>query len=254
MNNQDAFPEDLQAYFPKIFDPVKGVSPALAGIMDPDRSVQDVAADLVGDFGMSATMAEEMVEQLRHNHSVIPALFDKAYMHVYSELPNRRFFDETTTEELKRVNDGSSKGATVILMDVDKLHAVNERYGYATGDEFLKTAALHIRDQIRNHEGIDDNNVIAHFGGDEFAVLITNETDDVGQNVAKVLRESLEGLSYTAPDQAAIPIRMSAGIIHAAAGDDFSALMGRADAALAANKSERAPLRDRLEADLSPQN
>lgn len=252
MNNVKRFPDDLVDYFPRIFDALQPESQSLADVLDPERSIEDVArAQLKGDFERHGPAMMEIIEELRHKASIIPPLFDKAYMHVYSELPNRRFFDETTSEELRRLTRGDSEGSSVILMDVDKLHAVNERYDYATGDDFLKAAATHIREQIRSHEDIPDNNVIAHFGGDEFAVLITNESDETAERIAAHLKESLEGLTFTAPDGAEIPIGMSMGTVHAKKGEEFSDIMKRANTALHTDKEARAPIRDQLEANLS---
>lgn len=259
MNNVTRFPDDLVDYFPRIFDALQPESQSLADVLDPERSIEDVArAQLKGDFDRHGPAMMEIIEELRHKASIIPPLFDKAYMHVYSELPNRRFFDETTSEELRRLTRGESEGSSVILMDVDKLHALNERYDYATGDKFLKTAATNlkaaatrIREQIMGHEDIPDNNVIAHFGGDEFAILITNESDETAQRIATHLKDCLEGMTFTAPDGAEIPIGMSMGTVHARKGEEFSDIMKRANTALHTDKEVRAPIRDQLEADLS---
>ena len=240
MNNTvEPFSPELRDYFPDIFDPLQDESPTLAAILDPARSVEDAARSLTGDFQTHGPAMMEMIETLRHKASVIPPLFDKAYLHVYSELPNRQFFNETTTEELSRFNRRESQGSTVILMDVDKLKAVNDRYSHATGDDFLKQAATHIRDQIREHADIPDNNVVAHFGGDEFAILITNETEETANKVAEQLKASLDGLAFGAPDGVQIPISLSMGVVHAQKGEDFSDVMARADDTLKLDKDAR---------------
>jgi diguanylate cyclase len=82
-----------------------------------------------------------------------------------SGLPNRMRFSEHLTGLLPRAVDGD--GIAVLFIDLDKFKQVNDTYGHAAGDEVLVGCAQRMAKQLRA------NDVLARFGGDEFAVIQT---------------------------------------------------------------------------------
>ena len=61
----------------------------------------------------------------------------------------------------------------LMLIDVDKFKSVNDTYGHDVGDIVLKKAAEVLSNQFRS------NDLIFRFGGDEFAVVMMNVTDNM---------------------------------------------------------------------------
>jgi diguanylate cyclase len=84
-------------------------------------------------------------------------------------LHNRRHWEEMVASELARFLR-TRRPAVVMLIDVDNFKEVNDHHGHAAGDEVLRRISAVLRESLRE---ID---VVARYGGDEFAVLIT-ETD-----------------------------------------------------------------------------
>jgi len=79
-------------------------------------------------------------------------------------------------------------GLLLLALDVVKLRAVNEGFGYALGDEVLRTVADALVESTRTTD------VIARYGGDEFAVLLLDAMpQDVDIVVARV-RDKLASL------------------------------------------------------------
>jgi len=76
-------------------------------------------------------------------------------------LPNRRRFEN----ELAQLGAGGQEFA-VLFVDFDKFKPINDQYGHAIGDEFLKAIAQRIKSLVR------ESDLVARLGGDEFAVLI----------------------------------------------------------------------------------
>ncbi len=105
-------------------------------------------------------------------------------------LYNRRFFDE----ELKRLDTGRNLPITVILGDVNSLKLTNDIFGHDAGDELLKTVAQAMKRVCR----ADD--IIARWGGDEFALLLPQTSETDAALIVKRLKREVEKHSVNAID------------------------------------------------------
>lgn len=59
----------------------------------------------------------------------------------------------------------AARGTAVLMIDVDGLQTINDRFGQAAGDELLTVVALRIVDAVRSSD------VVGRIDGDQFAVL-----------------------------------------------------------------------------------
>ncbi|TVP43324.1 MAG: EAL domain-containing protein [Halomonas sp.] len=110
----------------------------------------------------------------------------KAFRDPLTGLPNRRLFLDRLTQELHHPQPGSS-GVAVLFIDLDRFKAVNDTMGHDAGDELLCAVAERIRSVVRA------NATVARFGGDEFAVLVTDCAAGsaaalVGERIIEVLK------------------------------------------------------------------
>jgi diguanylate cyclase (GGDEF)-like protein len=90
-------------------------------------------------------------------------------------LYNRRFFSIRLEEEMQR-HRRFNHPVSVVLLDLDGFKAVNDELGHAVGDETLRDIAQIL---MKHSRGI---NVVARYGGDEFAVLLV-ETSKAGSRL-----------------------------------------------------------------------
>jgi diguanylate cyclase (GGDEF)-like protein len=97
---------------------------------------------------------------------------------------NSRSFLEAATLELARQRRYGHP-MSLVFLDCDNFKRVNDFYGHAKGDELLRRAALTITQTLREVD------VVARFGGDEFAILLPESEQRAAAAVVRKLRNSL---------------------------------------------------------------
>jgi len=120
-----------------------------------------------------------------------------------TRLFNARFLKQALTRELKR-SVRSGRPLSVIFLDLDGFKGVNDRYGHLRGSRTLVEFAGILRACAR------ETDVLARYGGDEFA-LVLPETDRSGaQSVAERIRARVAEFSFLASE--GIDVRLTTSI------------------------------------------
>ncbi|MGH6841424.1 MAG: putative bifunctional diguanylate cyclase/phosphodiesterase, partial [Methylocella sp.] len=146
-------------------------------------------------------------------------------------LPNRVLFHERLEEALSRVRRHAEKLA-VLYLDLDQFKHVNDTLGHPTGDKLLVAAADRLRTCLR------DCDMVARFGGDEFAVLQLglagpHEVGNLAERIVTLLSEP-----YDIDGQRCV-IGASVGIaLSPADGETSDQLLKNADIALYQSKED----------------
>jgi diguanylate cyclase (GGDEF)-like protein len=133
-------------------------------------------------------------------------------------LPNRGAFEDSLRREMSRAQRLSTP-LTVALLDLDGFKQLNDTAGHAAGDAALRAAADAWTHALRS---ID---VLARYGGDEFAVLLPN--CDLAQ-----AEEVLDRMRASTPTG----LGASIGVTEWHSRETPEELVGRADTALYASK------------------
>lgn len=89
-----------------------------------------------------------------------------AFYDVLTQLPNRRLFGDRLGYALAASNRSGRYGALMFL-DLDNFKPLNDLHGHATGDLLLVEAGRRIASCVREVD------TVARFGGDEFAVILS---------------------------------------------------------------------------------
>ncbi len=121
-----------------------------------------------------------------------------------TRLFNARFLKQALTRELKR-SVRSGRPLSVIFLDLDGFKGVNDRYGHLRGSRTLVEFAGILRACAR------ETDVLARYGGDEFA-LVLPETDQSGaQSVAERIRARVAEFSFLASEGLDVRLTTSIG-------------------------------------------
>jgi len=144
---------------------------------------------------------------------------------------NRRAF----VRELSRMISYSERygaPASLVFIDLNNFKAVNDTYGHAAGDAVLEYVAAELVAHVR------ESDVVGRIGGDEFAVILAQASEQDALNKA----ESLMHLIADRPlkfGTAEISISVSPGAVAFRPGDDAAAALARADEAMYTAKRRR---------------
>lgn len=134
---------------------------------------------------------------------------------------NRRYFDEALEREWARAARERDPLA-VALIDLDHFKDVNDRHGHAKGDECLLCVATLLKCNLRR-----PGDVVARYGGDEFAVILPDTSEQGAAAVMESIRKNLEDLrSKPSPE-----LSVSIGLASCVPGEGATAarLLRRAD-------------------------
>ena len=142
---------------------------------------------------------------------------------------NRTFFFAAVDREIAR-SARSNRGFCLLMMDLDELKTINDRFGHYFGDRVLRGVGEVIQHRVRR---ID---TAARYGGDEFVVLLP-ETDPTGAYVlAEKVRIGVNELDVSAPGSELQP-SISVGVVsYPDDGRTADELMISADQAMYASK------------------
>jgi diguanylate cyclase (GGDEF)-like protein len=116
---------------------------------------------------------------------------------------NRNFFNANVGIELGRTQRlGYPIG--LLIVDLDELKQINDKFGHPAGDEALKKVAKALKESLREADWV------ARVGGDEFAVVLPGCPSDRLAAIGEKLRSAIRGIHVgpSAGDQ----IRLTASI------------------------------------------
>ena len=186
--------------------------------------VRDASGGIVGGVetfsdASAAVMTAENLDRARRE-----ALTDDL-----TGLPNRRMFDSALSGRLENMHRYGWRFG-LLIVDIDHFKAFNDEHGHSAGDAVLAGVSKTVLGAVRAGD------VVARWGGEEFAVLV--EASDVAglRDAAERIRV-LVARSEVRHEGLPLPVTVSVGGSLAVPGDTPERLFERADGALYAAKN-----------------
>jgi len=108
-----------------------------------------------------------------------------SYRDSLTGLFNRRYFEETLTQEIRRA-ERYKMPLTLIMVDIDHFKRYNDTHGHPQGDEVLKEVSSIL---LKSTRQVD---VVARYGGEEIVLILPLTPKDPALLVAEKLRRAVE--------------------------------------------------------------
>ncbi|HYM58877.1 MAG TPA: sensor domain-containing diguanylate cyclase [Solirubrobacteraceae bacterium] len=143
---------------------------------------------------------------------------------------NHAAMHDTLRRELERCRR-TGHSLSLAIVDLDDFKQVNELHGHLAGDEVLRRVGQSLRNSVRGYD------VVARYGGDEFAIIAVDADERTAAEVAARAVESI-GLALGTLEVPKDATAATAGVAEWTAGDSPTALIARADRALLYGKQQ----------------
>ncbi len=125
----------------------------------------------------------------KHVKEINAQALDRRAVDELTGATNREAFDTRLEEEFQRASRYGSPLSLVVL-DIDGFKSFNEEHGRESGDEVLRRVARLLEANSRTTD------VVARFGGEEFAIILPNTTRHGGYLLAERFRQAVERVPW----------------------------------------------------------
>jgi diguanylate cyclase (GGDEF)-like protein len=122
-----------------------------------------------------------------------------------TNLYNSRYLSQVLRRETKRASR-SGRPLSLLFVDLDGFKSINDMHGHLYGSRALVEAAGVMRDSAR------ETDIVARFGGDEFAVVLPDTGSEGAIAVGERLRARVAAFRFLEGDGLSIALTVSVGV------------------------------------------
>jgi diguanylate cyclase (GGDEF)-like protein len=132
-------------------------------------------------------------------------LQDQAMRDAVTGLHNRRFLEESLKHEENRAKR-HRHALAIMMIDVDRFKEFNDTLGHVAGDTILKSVGKCLLSVSRGED------IVARYGGDEFALMMANTSNETARRRAELIRQRVHSLQVGENGSQLGPVTLSVGI------------------------------------------
>ena len=198
------------------------------------ESLDTAAVPVKADGVVSSDEMEALSAKIHATQQELECYLRYVHAQAYTDSLTRVGNTNAYQEELLRLDEQIRSGAAsfcAVVLDIDNLKTVNDRFGHACGDRIIRGAAQIIADVFGAERTF-------RIGGDEFLAIPLNMSEEEANAEWEKLRDGMDAFN-SAPDHPAAKLAMSMGAAAYRPGVDscFQEVFVRADEVMYENKS-----------------
>jgi diguanylate cyclase len=182
------------------------------GTLTPDSLITEAVVILSGAllgkvYLLDSSLLLLLLIPLVFMHSMLKRINETKLIYIDEKtgLHNYRYFDESLNKMFEQAKT-HHQPLSLIFGDMDYLRDVNNNYGHQAGDK----AIVAIGSVFKN--AVDSNMVAARFGGEEFVLIVPNQSKYKAQEIAEEVRKKIHSLELEVAENKKINVSMSFGV------------------------------------------
>ncbi len=199
-------------------------------------AMRDLVSELINATKLIGQKNQALEAQLQQSSGKIAALQTRldaarrdALTDALTGIGNRKSFDLSIQFRAQQATEQRTD-LCLVMIDIDHFKRINDDHGHATGDLVLKEFTQRCMRAIRSHD------LLARFGGEEFAILLRELNPNLLPEIAERIRKEINGTPFSVADRN-LEVTVSLGGSLRFAWDQLEHTISRADNALYAAKN-----------------
>lgn len=136
----------------------------------------------IGDTILRFNINDEIEEKFQAK------IFSFATLDHLTGLYNKRFVLEEFENQCK-ISRRNNRVFSIVMIDIDDLKNLNEKYGHIGADEYIKSFAHHVKENLRSQD------IAGRYGGDEFLVILPETTLEGAHKLMVRMKKRIENMT-----------------------------------------------------------
>jgi diguanylate cyclase len=211
---------------------VEGIADQLGALDQTDAAnnpaIMEAVAKMLEANKKLAAKLEDAEQKIQTQAEEIKTQQSEARTDALTKLANRRAFDTFLAECVEKFAK-DAQHCSLVMFDVDHFKKFNDTHGHQAGDEVLRNVGKTLSRAVKKGD------LACRYGGEEFAVIMTNTQSTEAQIAAERIRKAIEAMPVQFGGNT-LRVTASVGMAECLAVEDAAALLRRTDEAVYESK------------------